>query len=226
MKTGKTARHGAWLVAAWLSCGTALAAGGHHDVDDAAILDPGECELESWLSRARNDARVVHAGANCRVGPVELGLASEYGRQDGNSETAWGLEVKWAGKVSDAFSIGVKLAPAWGAQSSPHYEGAALIGLATWEARDDLSLHLNVGREFVHRDEDANRYGAAVEWMPLRTWSLLAERYKERDAHFARAGVRWLGGEHWSIDVGRSFHISGPRASAWTVGATFQFDRK
>ncbi|MDB5847914.1 MAG: hypothetical protein JWP29_1666, partial [Rhodoferax sp.] len=31
----------------------ALAAGGHHAVDDAAILDAGQCELESWLASAR-----------------------------------------------------------------------------------------------------------------------------------------------------------------------------
>jgi hypothetical protein len=134
--------------------------------------------------------------------------------------------LKWALKVADEFSVGVSVLPAWGAHSRPRYQGAALIGLATWEARDNLSLHLNVGRDFLHRDEDDIRYGVAVEWTLLKAWSLLAERYQDRGAHFARAGVRWFAGAHWSIDLSRSFHISGPGASAWTLGATFRFDRK
>ena len=30
----------------------ARAAGGHHSVDDATILDPGQCQLETWFEHA------------------------------------------------------------------------------------------------------------------------------------------------------------------------------
>ena len=53
----------------------AHAAGGHHAVDDAALLDVGKCKVEGWLERETGGTRTLaHAGAGCRVGPVELGL--------------------------------------------------------------------------------------------------------------------------------------------------------
>ena len=54
----------------------------------------------------------------------------------------------------------------------------------------------------------------------------MAERYKELGSHLVRAGVRFAGGEHWSVDLSRSHRLSGLIPSAWTLGATWQFDRK
>jgi hypothetical protein len=226
MTTKTRARLGARIAAAWLTCGTALAAGGHHGVDDASILDPGQCELESWFSHSRNGERLLHGGGNCRVGPVELGLASEYAREDGSSGTGWQLEAKWARKLVDDFSVGVVVQPSWQAHARPRYQSLAVVGLATWQVRENLALHLNAGREFVHGNSDEARGGLAVEWLAVKNWSLVAERYREQATQFARAGVRWHGGEHWSIDFSRSHRFSGPGASAWTVGATWQLDRR
>jgi hypothetical protein len=36
---------------------SALAAGGHHAVDDAALLAEGACQLETWFERVRHSAR-------------------------------------------------------------------------------------------------------------------------------------------------------------------------
>ncbi len=209
-----------------LACGSTWAAGGHHAVDDAAILLANECELEGWFSRVRGGERLVHAGANCRVGPVELGVASEYARFQGESQTAWGLEAKWAAELAPGFSVGAKAGPAWAAHVRPRYQGVSASALATWQARDNLAVHANLGRDFAHEGEDESRYGASVEWAPVPAWSLVGERYKEGGTHFVRGGVRFLGGEHWSVDLSRSHRLSGPGASAWTLGATWAFDRK
>lgn len=213
------------LFTGWLAAGPAFAAGGHHGVDDAAILEPGQCEIESWFSRARGGERLMHAGGNCRVGPVELGLAGEYVRQGGGSQSDWGAQVKWATQLAEGFSVGASLSPGWSANVRPRYQGAALVGLASWQPREDLALHVNLGRDFMRGNPDERRYGAAIEWTPLASWSLSAERYKEQGTHLARAGVRWQASERWSVDVSRSHRISGPGASAWTVGATWQFGR-
>jgi len=37
------------VVLAWIVAFPAWAAGGHHAVDDATILDPGACEFETWM---------------------------------------------------------------------------------------------------------------------------------------------------------------------------------
>lgn len=225
MKTTKAARLA--LVGALAGAGAldAWAAGGHHAVDDAGILEAGQCELEGWASRALDGERLLHAGVNCRVGPVELGAAGEYARLSGASQTGWGVEAKWATAIRDGFSVGAKLGPAWASHVRPRYQGAALVGLATWQARDNVALHLNLGRDFVHRGEDEPRFGASLEWSPAKAWSLVGERYKEGGTHFARAGLRYLAGGDWSVDLSRSHRIAGPGSGAWTLGATWTFDR-
>ena len=68
MKASRSARLGAAILVT-CACGSALAAGGHHAVDDAAILSRGECEGETWFSGEAGGRRLLHAGTNCRVGP-------------------------------------------------------------------------------------------------------------------------------------------------------------
>lgn len=213
------------LLAGLAAGGCALAAGGHHAVDDAAILDPGQCELESWFVRAQGNQRLLHAGASCRVGPVELGIASEAARAGGASQAGHGVSAKWATPVADDISIGASVGPAWAAHARPRYQGATVAMLATWTPREDVAVHLNLGRDLVHRGRDAARHGVAAEWLPIDGWSFLAERFLEQGGHFARAGARWAGGKAWSLDLSRSHRLSGPGASAWTVGASWILDR-
>jgi hypothetical protein len=222
-----TRRLAGWLwPLALLGTVQALAAEGHHAVDNALLLEEGRCEVEAWGTRARGGERLLHAGANCRVGPVEVGVASEYVRLDGESGTDWSVEAKWAMEVTEGFSIGAKIGPGWAAHVRPRYQGVAVAALATWEAREEIAVHLNLGRDFAHAARDQARYGAAVEWTPVRPWSLVAERYKEQDTHYARAGVRFFGGDDWSIDLSRAHRLAGPGVSQWTIGASFSFGVK
>lgn len=215
------------LLAAALAAGQALAAGGHHAVDDAAILEPGECEFQSWASHATGGGNLLHVGPGCRVGPVQLGAAAEHVRQGGEpSQTAWGLEAKWAREVAEGFSVGALLQPAWAAHIRPRYQGVSFAALATWTPREDVALHLNLGRDFVHRGQDLPRGGIGLEWMPAKQWSLVAERYLEQETHFLRAGARWLGGENWSVDLSRAQRLAGPNPSTWTLGYTRVFGGK
>jgi hypothetical protein len=203
----------------------AMAAGGHHAVDDAAILDPGLCKLEGWWTAARGGERLLHAGGGCRVGPVELNAAGEHSRADGSSETGSGLQAKWATELAPGFSAGLSLAVGWQAHVRPRYQGSTLSTLFTWAVRDDLSLHLNLGRDFVHRDADQNRGGVSAEWKAHPDWSVVAERYLEGGTHFVRGGVRWAVTDGWSIDLSRAHRLHGPGDSNWTLGTTWQFER-
>ena len=216
------------LLAGAALCGAApsFAAGGHHSVDDAAVLKQGECEAESWFTRSDDRDRLLHAGLNCGLlGWLELGAASEYARDATNaSQTAWGLQAKVAHAVSDSFSIGAVILPAWQARTHPHYAGSTLLALATWSVHETVAVHLNLGMDFVHQGADSNRGGISAEWSPAPAWSLVAERYKEQDTHFARGGVRWLPAEGWQVDHSRAHRVSGPNPSQWTVGLTYSWD--
>jgi hypothetical protein len=201
----------------------AQAAGGHHSVDDADILPAGACEQENWASRAQGGARLLHMGAACRLGPVQLGAAAEYGRDQGVSATAWGLELKWAHAMTDSLNVGLVVQPVWQAHLQPRYQGVSALALATWRPRDNLALHLNAGRDFVKGGSDEARGGIAAEWMAAQDWGLTVERYREQATHFARAGVRWLAGKSWSVDVSRAHRLAGPAPSNWTLGLSLAF---
>lgn len=217
----------AWVLAAALAASSAVrAAGGHHGVDDAAILEPGTCELEGWFTRTGPGERLLHAGAGCRVGPVELGVSAERARDPSSRATGYGLEVKWATEVAPDWSAGLSLSSGWQAHVRPRYQGSTAMALLTWAAREDLAVHANLGRDLLRGAPDEKRYGAAVEWMPREGWSLMAERYFESATHFVRTGVRWAVAENVTVDLSRAHSLRGPVPSNWTLGATWLVDRR
>ncbi|QPF73061.1 hypothetical protein G8A07_09125 [Roseateles sp. DAIF2] len=132
------------------------AAGGHHGVDDAALLEPGQCQLELWQERGRgNGHRLQHLGPTCRLGALEWSLnldrsRSAGGGEGGDTERSWGPQAKWAtsGFLHPDLSIGL----VWGATLRPHQRprlGAqSLLLPLSWQATPSLALHLNLGRDF------------------------------------------------------------------------------
>lgn len=216
--------------------GGASAAGNHHAVDDAAILPRDECENESWFTRSQGGERLLQTDLQCRVGPVELSAGAEYTRPGGDagSQTAWSLQVKWAREVADGFSLGVLVQPQWEAHQHPRHNLTLVAALATWNMTDRWALHANLGRDFVRaargeraHDADAGNRphsGVAAEWSPVKTWTLVGERYLEERTHCWRAGVRWAAGRNWSLDFSRAQNIAGPRPSNWTLGLTIDLD--
>lgn len=194
------------MLATALSTGTsARAAGGHHAVDDAALLEPGQCQLETWWDRESGGARtMLHAGPACRVGPVELGLNVDRVRLDGTGTTSVaGAQVKWARTVDNVWSAGVVFNLA--AQDHvPRYLGSTLVVPVTWQTTETLLTHVNVGRDFRHGRPDTSRAGLALEWSPLTAWSFVAERFRESGANFWRAGARWSFTPSMTLDLCRS----------------------
>ena len=214
-----------WVAAASLLFATAplLAAGGHHALDDAVILEPGACQLESWLTHADAQKPLLHAGSSCRVGPFQLGAATEHQTVDGSSQSQYQLQGKWATEVLPGFNAGVSLAGGWQAHVHPRYQVTTLAGLFSWFAGEDLAFHLNVRRDFLRGQADEDRSGVSLDWAAVPGWWLTAERYHEARAQFVRAGVRWSVTDAWSIDLSRAHRLQGPGASNWTFGTTWQF---
>lgn len=226
MRVWKTMRASARplaLLAALAIGGSALAAGGHHALDDANMVDPGACEVEGWLTGARAGDRLLHAGAACRVGPVEIGVAAERVRQDGARDTAWQAQLKWATEVAPRLNAGISIGPAWQAQQRPRYQGVTVLGLATWTPRADWAFHMNLGRDIARSGPGENRGGLSAEWLPGGGWSFTAERYREQGTHFARAGARWSINDEWTVDLSRAQRLQGPAPSTWTLGMLRRF---
>lgn len=197
-------------------------AGGHHAVDDAVLLDAGQCEFESWFERESGGARnLLHAGLGCRVGPVELGVAGDRQRMSGApATTTVSPQVKWARQLDARWSAGVVLSAVWQTGAEGRYQGSTVLVPVSWRLRDDLALHVNAGRDFVAHEQGANRTGIAAEWAPLPSVSLLAERFRQGRVDYWRLGGRWSVAPGWSVDLSRAAGVRGGAAPWWTLGVT------
>jgi hypothetical protein len=193
-------------------------------VDDAAALEAGACKVEGWAFKNRGDARGVHAGTGCAIGPVELSLGLDREREDGAITRAHGLQAKWAREVREGVSLGLSVAPGWQRGADPRYQGTAVMGLATWQAAETVRLHANLGRNLAHRAADETRGGLAADWTFQPQWQGMAERYRLDGGHFVRAGLRWMPTKGWSVDASRAHHLRGSGASGWTLGFTREID--
>lgn len=204
----------------------ARAAGGHHAVDDAAILDPGQCQFETWVDRERGGARtLLHLGPACRVGPVELGLNADRVHLSGaGSVTTAGPQVKWATAIDERLSAGIVVSASW-QEGAPRYLGSTVVLPVTWRAGETLLVHVNAGRDLRAGADDENRAGVALEWAPLPAWSFVAERFRESRTNYWRAGARWVFTEALNVDLSHARSLDRGVPAWWTLGLTWAFDR-
>jgi hypothetical protein len=104
--------------------------------------------------------------------------------------------------------------------SAPRHERDR--GLATFTPREDVALHLNLGRDFVRSGPDRNRSGIGAQWLFRPRWAALLERYALDETQFLRGSLRWDAGRSWSVEFG---HVPPPaRARAVTLGRGVSFE--
>lgn len=208
-------------VAMFAALGNAHAAGGHHAVDDAAILDPGQCQVETWYDRESGGSRrLLHVGPACRLGPVEVGLNVEHIRP--GLGTSGGPQIKWATALNEQLSIGVLAAANWQKLSS-RYGFTSFVVPVSWQASEQLAVHVNAGRDFQAGKADSSRAGASVEWAPNAAWLAVVERYREGGINYARLGGRWNVSPTLNVDLSRARSLGAAVPPWWTLGVTVVF---
>lgn len=190
----QSALFGAGLLPILLLAGAAQA-GGHLDVDDAGMLDPGQCQYETWYGRAGAEpVTVLHFGPTCRVGPVELGLNLDRFRVAGEPHAfAIGPQIKWTwfGQAPDARLSGAVSAGATWDRTNRGRPGRQLLFPFTWRAADSLQVHLNLGADWAPvTGERTGRGGVGTEWAITQQVALLAERNRAGGQWTSRAGAR------------------------------------
>lgn len=202
----------------------AFAAGGHHAVDDAAILEPGQCQLEGWQERsAHTGATLNHVGPGCRLGALEWGLNVDQVRAPGEGrQTFIGPQAKWAMPIHDAWSAGVSVGATWNARSG-HYVASTWILPVTWQVTPSLAIHGNLGLDQMAGAGTHSRRGLAAEWTPTAHWSLIGERFDDHGARHWRGGVRYLFNERVSLDLSRAAHLGSETRPWWALGLNWTF---
>ena len=216
--------HAALVASACLAAtGESRAVGGQFGVDDAAILDVGECQVETWAERDPGTRTLVHAGGGCRVQAVEIGVNADVNRATGQSSaTVVGPQVKWSHAFDERTSAGVVALVGWRARSAS-YAGAALYVPATVRVAETVWVDANLGRDWFAHASATTRAGISVSWLPVPDWLLVGETYRQASANVGRAGVRWQPSHAFSIDLSHAHSDAARVGSWWTLGATWVF---
>jgi hypothetical protein len=218
----------ACTVSLWLAAASAQA-GGHFDVDDAGMLDPGRCQYEFWGTRVHSEhATAWHLGPACRVGPVELGLNIDRISVPDDTVHALGPQLKWTffgrapeARWSAAVSMGfISQLPRRGGRG-----GGQFVVPVTWRATDSLMVHANLGADWATGSGTrTGRGGLAGEWAFNDTVSLIAERNRAFGLWTSRVGARISVTPLISIDL--STARTGPSGvRSFSVGLNHEFGR-
>lgn len=199
----------------------AAAAGGHFEVDDAALLAPQRCQVEAWALRGEV-LRLAHVGPACRVGPVEVGMALERLSEDSQHDAIVGAQVKWATALAPQLDVGLVASASRDTTRGVNLWTA--YAPLTWSVSDALQLHANLGGDSLGDRGPTKRLGVGVDWALDQRFTVLAERVWALDVAATRVGLRVAVGESASIDASGA-RLSGSGNRIWGLGLTFEFDR-
>ena len=203
---------------------TAEAAGGHFDVDDATIVEPGHCQIETWWLRSPSEsALTLHAGGACRAGPVEAGLNIDRTRLDGSTQSAIGPQVKWvADPLIERLSAGIVWAIAIDASGGHGPAHTVYVPLTLWSG-EAVQLHLNGGIDWSAGERSMRRWGIAAEWAANDTFSVIAEHSLIAGVQTSRLGTRFNLTPSLSLDLSIA-HRSSAGSPSYAAGLNRDFD--
>lgn len=212
----------------------AYAAGGAYVVDDGAINDPGQCNVDAWYSANRHNGS-TH---NETVSPactftglpwLQVQAAASRATADGHGETQLSPELKAQLWTQEA--LGLELA----ASASVHYalnrrhayDGSDWNVPLTWQPLQALRLNVNAGWSHVFNGGDQKHrptWGTGVEYSLGDSLTLIAERYGQQGGDQAwQAGPRVHIGKNLDVDLVVGRNLIGERNQWLTTGATVRF---
>lgn len=212
----------------------ARAGGGAHVVDDDAVLDPGVCHAETWLTLFDDPGAAAGGRGLATVAPactlqalpgLELALAAQYMRDEGGmlvltpaaklnlrpAATGWGIALSAAATL-DA--------------GSGRIDSLALIAPVTVPVTPRLTVHGNLGWIASPRGDDRHAlfWGAQAEYALAPDVVLMGEVFgQDRGAVGGQGGLRWVRDRgRIDLDLLAGHRIDGTRAASVTLGVTIR----
>jgi hypothetical protein len=217
----------AWLALALST--PAAAGGGAHVVDDDAVLDPGVCHIENWLTRFGSGADLVTAAPACTLQAVprlELAAAVQHGwdRDMATSITPSAkLNLRSAGDAP--VGVAVSAAAIWNAGTGRVEEVQITVPVSA-RATPRLILHANAGWVIVpgSADRHALFWGGQAEYALTPHLVLMGEVFgRDRGPVGAQTGLRLtMDRGRIDLDLLGGHATDGTRASAVTLGLTIR----
>ncbi len=209
---------------------SAYAAGGAYAVDDAAIGNVGECQIESWVAAASNGNVVGVTQPACVVKlgvPVEFTTTLQGVRIDGEWATLGGLQIKFILLPMDPNNFAIALVLNTLQDVTKGTNVTFVNAPVTLKVRDDFRFNLNSGwlHDSIH-DTNHFTWGAGFEWDFRKQWTAIAEIYGQTghlSSPRAQAGLRFAPTKDVDLDLIYGHNIAGENASWITAGLTVRF---
>ncbi len=215
----------------WLATGLligssqALALGGHFAVDDAALVDAGRCEVETWYTHFNGNNNEFTVLPTCNpTGQFDLGLGLSRVQEGGDTHTEVALEGKtlWRTQDDHGFGMGLAAAAIWN-DDSKRVDDVELYVPLSIPHSERLTSHYNLGWAWARDDRNAVIWGAALEYAVEGPLHLVAETWGDhRGSTRVQAGLRFAF-DALLIDVAWQRRFSSHSDNAATLGFAVAF---
>lgn len=202
--------------------------------EDAGVLEPGECEWESFTARTheRSSAslRTLSTQAGCGVGAssqLALAVAREWGGGSRTNALTLGGKTSLIERKNEGAGVTLAWSLAAGKQAGAamRHEHTALNLVVSKELAKDLTGHANLG--LAHSKSAAQ---SAVTWNLATEYALgngvdvMGEFYGEQhNKSWLGAGLRWAVTEKFNLDASYALQSGAAKAKLFTLGAKLAF---
>lgn len=204
--------------------------------EDAATLPDGECEVESFVGRARapGEPRLSMASVQigCGVGSRnQVALAISGSRLDGLSAQA--VAVLGKTRLTAPVEQGTNYSLAWGVSAQRQsgqtlkHEASYLTAVMSMDLSDDLIWHANVGwTNSKSESMSTTVWATGLEYATSPTLDLTAEIYgnDRENQPWLQVGARWaVVADKFLLDTSYGMQTGAVKARLFTVGLHYFF---
>jgi len=194
--------------------------------DDAAVLTAKSCQVETW-ARISRDERDYWLQPACNfTGNLELSIGGARLRPD-DADASSGIQLQAKTvlipqQVGRAWSFGATAGAARDT-GAPHGSSGFQMyyakALASWFARNNLEMDLNLGAANVYQTGTFALAGAAVQYAVIPSVQLLAEIYRDEPGTGKyQIAVRYIAiPNRFEAYVSYGNRFSDPGRQAWTI---------
>lgn len=179
-------------------------------VDDAAILDPNHCQIETWIDRTR-DATAGWLVPSCNLAlntELQMGFARLHAEGESKFADAYAQAKFLLREMTDAEPWSVGMTVGFGRHPlNEHYRGwnnpYVVVPFSQKICNTPFLVHANLGWT---RDRALQRetvlWGVAVEATASEQLTLVAEAFNDVLARpYVRLGGRWAMRDDFDIDL-------------------------
>ena len=213
----------------------AWAAGGAHIVDDSEVVDPGTCQLETWVTGYSVEVGGGYANATntCTLSSLprlEFGLQFQHVWFGGTSSSTQllGPALK-VNLIPEEQGVGLGLAFNGGVNmSTGEFEVGTLVMPVSIPLNDKARINLNAGWQYLNFANSTNGlfYGAQIEtkigWEEV---SLMLEVFGRQPGYTGtQIGLRWRPNDAaLEFDLLAGSFLDNVNGKFFTVGVTFRY---